>query len=160
MGKRSAENGYHRSATDSVTTPKYITDALCREFGVQKMFDPCPYDPLFNKDTSVDGLTIPWASPVTFVNPPYSKPRKWLLKARDVWKQGKTVILLLKAESMGSQYFKYAEGAEIRVIDHHVKFGNYKNKAPFTNILVIFHANKTSQKWRRTNLELDQQKQS
>ena len=94
-----------KSNTNSVHTPAYIIDALRKEFGTD-LFDPCPFDEKWNKLASVDGLTIPWEGPVVFINPPYKSPRKWFERAREVWQQGKTVILLVKAEIVGSKYFK------------------------------------------------------
>lgn len=145
-------SGYANSHTNSVHTPGYITESLKKEFGVDSLFDPCPYDPLWNKLTSTDGLAIDWPAPVVFVNPPYRNPKPWLLKAREVWHTGVTVILLLKAEVVGSRYFKYSEGAEIRFINHHIRFPQYKKKAPFSNMLVVFHANKIMKTWCLTDM--------
>ena len=129
-----------RNKRDSVRTPDYILQALKNEFG-SELFDPCPYNPYFDKDKDTNGLLIPWG-PVTFVNPPYSNVRPWLEKARDEHELGKTVILLLKVGSLATNYFPpCAKAAELRFFNHRVQFPEYKNVALFGSMLVLFHAN-------------------
>jgi len=157
-------SGYNNSSTDSVRTPPYITDAIKAEFNVDSLWDPCPLDPLWDREKCFNGLSVPWEGDVIFINPPYSSPKKWLIRAREEWLKGKTIILLVKAEIVGSQYFKHAEGAEIRFINHHVRYPNYRKRAPFSNMLIIFHADKKCTDWKlvdmRSNVDQEQHSHS
>ena len=57
-------------------------------------FDPCPLD----DNPKFDGLSIDWRDK-TYVNPPYSKPLPWVLKAIEESKKGKRIVMLLKADT-------------------------------------------------------------
>ena len=75
------------------------------------------------------------------------------MKAREEWLKGaKTIILLVKAEIVGSQYFKHAEGAEIRFVNHHIRYPKYKKRAPFSNMLIIFHKDKKCKDWNMADM--------
>ena len=131
-----------RNKRDSVRTPEYILQALQSEFGTE-LFDPCPYNPNFDEDKDTNGLLIPWG-PVTFVNPPYSNVRPWLEKARDEHELGKTVILLLKVNSLATNYFPpCSQAVELRFFNHRVRFPDYNNVALFGSMLVVFRAKVT-----------------
>ena len=80
-------------------------DALEKEFEV-KFFDPAPYNPNFDSEKDVDGLKIPWSF-YTYVNPPYSNVGPWVKKAKEEHRQGKTIILLLKTDSVCKEYFRF-----------------------------------------------------
>ena len=132
---------------DSVATPQYILDALEDEFKV-KWFDPCPLNPHFDSEKDVDGLKIPWSF-YTFVNPPYSNVKPWVEKAKEEHRQGKTIVLLLKIDSICKDYFKKnCVGAELRFINHRVQFPNYKRPAMFSSVLVVFKAGCETNKYK------------
>ena len=73
--------------SDSRGTPKWIMPLF------ENWFDPCPLDlnPKFN------GLEIEWKDK-TYCNPPYTDTTKWVKKAIEEWKKGKTIILLTRAD--------------------------------------------------------------
>ena len=128
---------------DSVATPPYILDSLEKEYG-KKFFDPCPLNPHFDKDKDVDGLSVPWKD-FTYVNPPYSNVRPWLQKAQKENALGKTIVLLLKVDTLATNYFKqYTNDVELRFFNHRIKFPNYSRQAMFCSMLVIFGKNKSS----------------
>ena len=134
-----------KSSTDSVRTPKAILLAVKREFGA--FYDPAKFNPKFKADKDKDGLNTPW-KPVNFVNPPYSSVKPWFVKAHAEWRQGKTIIMLVKLSVLGTIYAKkYARGAEIRIFAEKISFPGYKRKAGFTNVLIIWRAKKRSTKW-------------
>ena len=127
--------------TDSVSTPQYILTALTSEFG--QLFDPCPLNPTFDPTVDVDGLTVPWGK-TTFVNPPYSNAKPWVLKAVAEHKLGKTVILLLKVDILPTAYFQQcADAVELRFFNHRIQFPGFERKARFASMLVVFK-NKTN----------------
>ena len=131
---------YYISKTNTVSTPPYLLKILTKEFG--PMFDPCPFNPKFNKKTDVDGLKIAWKQ-TNYVNPPYSCAKPWVTKAKREQDNGKTSILLLKLTTLGTQYMNAcAPTAELRVFSHPLIFPGYNGIARFTNVLIIFHADK------------------
>ena len=132
-----------KSKTDSVRTPQYIIDIVKKEFG-EILFDPAPYNPQFNPLKDVDGLKREWG-PVSFVNCPYSRVKPWFKKSREEWLKGKTIILFIKLQCLGTQYCRqYSPGAEVRVLTRKVTFEGYDGTALFNNIFVIWRAGKTS----------------
>jgi hypothetical protein len=133
------------SKTDSVRTPPFILKSIRREFG--RFFDPVPFNPTFNKTKNRDGLKIPWKK-VTFVNPPYSNVKPWVIKAREEWKLGKTVIMLLKLANLATSYGKLLKGAEIRIFAEKLSFPGYEGRAKFNSVLVILRKNRTSSKYK------------
>lgn len=94
--------------SDFWQTPQWLYDVLDAEFHFD--FDPCPANPSF------DGLTIPWGK-CNFVNPPYNridKP-KFIKKAYEEWKLGKTCVLLIPAATGTVQFHDVIQpSAEIR----------------------------------------------
>jgi hypothetical protein len=75
-------------AGDSFRTDMWILEMF------QGWFDPCPFDPRW----ATDGLALEWPNR-TFINPPYSSPMRWIKKAIEHNKEGKTIVLLLKHDS-------------------------------------------------------------
>lgn len=122
--------------SDSWLTPQWIIDL------VGECFDPCPFKPDFNAESDVDGLRIEWPQR-TFVNPPYSDVKVWVLKALREHKQGKTVIMLLKHDSSTKWYKMLHEaGAYILPIQGRLHFRNSldsscKMRASFPSILAV-----------------------
>lgn len=128
---------HYQSKTNSVSTPQYLLDLLKEEFG--PMFDPCPFNPHFNKIKDIDGLDIPWKK-TNYCNPPYNFPKPWVAKAQREQQKGNTTIMLLKLQSLGTQYMKrLADTAELRIFSHRLDFPGYDGCARFTNVLLIFH---------------------
>lgn len=108
-------------SSDDWATPKFIYYQAMKK----GMFDPCPLHSCF------DGLSIDWGSS-NFVNPPYSKLRKWVEKSIEQHKKGKSVILLIPART-DTQAFKmlYDYGSVINLITGRLCFNDGNKPAPF-----------------------------
>lgn len=121
---------------DSWITPQWILDL------VGDCFDPCPFNPNFDADDDADGLRMEWGSR-TFVNPPYSNVKVWVLKALREHEAGKTVIMLLKHDSSTKWYqMLHTAGAYFLPIQGRVNFRNshdssLKMRASFPSVLVV-----------------------
>jgi len=131
------------TASDHWATPKKLYDELNAEFNFD--FDPCPLHADF------DGLTIEWGNS-NFVNCPYNrqdKPR-FIQKAFDEWKKGKTVVLLIPSATGTKQFHDLIlPNAEIRFVRGRIAFcgvntkGEYvtTNKGKHDSMIVIFKGN-------------------
>ena len=127
-------------ASDHWKTPAYIYDPLNAEFKFD--FDPCPLYADF------DGLTMEWGES-NFINPPYNridKP-KFIQKAYDEWKKGKTCVLLIPAATGTAQFHDLIlPNAEIRFVRGRIAFEGIntkgelvtKNKGKHDSMIVIF----------------------
>ena len=133
------KTGHTPSSTDSVTTPKYVMDYLKKRFQVNEFYDPTPFNKDFDPKLNRDALTTDWGV-VTFCNPPYSNVRSFVKKAHEQWKKGKTVIMLIKLDNLGTRYFKdYGVGSEIIILSRKITFGGYNGTPRFSSVLVLFH---------------------
>ena len=127
---------------DNWKTPKWLYDQLNYEFNFD--FDPCP---LNNDIDKFNGLEIEWGRS-NFVNPPYSKglKDKFIMKAYDEWKKGKTVVMLLPVHTSTKIFHSVIYyNAEIRFLEGRVKYfgtddqGKLINGSPMhDSMLVIF----------------------
>lgn len=127
------------AVNDHWATPSYIYDPLHKEFNFD--FDPCPLNADF------DGLVIPWGRS-NFVNPPYNrfdKP-KFIKKAYEEWKAGKTCVLLIPAATGTAQFHDLIlPNAEIRFVRGRIAFKGYgqngyteTQKGKHDSMIVIF----------------------
>jgi len=115
------------ATSDHWATPKKLYDELNAVFNFD--FDPCPLHAEF------DGLTIEWGNS-NFVNPPYNrqdKPR-FIKKAFDEWKKGKTVVLLIPSATGTKQFHDLIlPNAEIRFVKGRIAFCGYNTKGEYTD---------------------------
>ena len=126
--------------SDHWETPNWLYKQLDDEFHFD--FDPCPLHADF------DGLAIDWGK-CNFVNPPYNrfdKP-KFIKKAFEEWRKGKTCVLLIPAYTGTADFHDYIlPHAEIRYLRGRVAFKGYnskgiyseKNKGRADSMVVIF----------------------
>lgn len=126
--------------SDHWQTPKWLYDKLNDEFNFD--FDPCPLNSTF------DGLKENWGER-NFINPPYNridKP-KFIQKAFDEWKKGKTCVLLIPSATGTKQFHDLIlPNAEIRFLKGRIAFCGYntkgeyttKNKGKHDSMIVIF----------------------
>jgi len=116
--------------SDNYKTPKWLMDLF------SNWYDPCP----LNNNPQIDGLRVNWINK-TYVNPPYSNPLKWVEKAIEEHKKGKTIALLLKLDC-STRWFRALvdNGAHIMFINERVKFND--KAPPFPNALFILSQNK------------------
>ena len=129
-----------KSKTDKWATPPEVLTPLNAEFHFNH--DPCP---ITWEQGDADGLTTEWGSS-TFCNPPYSSVAKWIKKAHDEWKKGKTVVMLINAITDTKAFHEYIYGkAELRFIKGRIKFIDPQNPtkkqpAPKPSMIVVFRA--------------------
>ena len=127
-----------KSKSDKWQTPKDFYDKLNDEFHFN--FDPCPID---WETTDLDGLLMEWDT-VTFVNPPYSKVAKWIEKAHQEWKKGKTIVMLINGVTDTIAFHKYIYGqAELRFVKGRIRFikpdsTDKPTPSPKPSMVVIF----------------------
>ena len=120
----------------ALSTDKYETDTWIRAiFPVETWFDPCPID--WNKDLHACGLAMDWRNN-TFVNPPYSNPLPWVLKAIEENRiAGHTIVLLLKHDSSTEWYRTLHEaGAKFLLVNGRLKYGTNRGAA-FPSLLAV-----------------------
>lgn len=134
-----AQNEVH----DHWATPKHIYDQLDQEFNFD--FDPCPLHSSFN------GLEVEWGKS-NYVNPPYNrrdKP-KFIKKAYDQWRKGKTCVLLIPVKTSTYDFHEYIlPHAEIRFLKGRPKFLEHGKEGKFAGrndiMICIFDGSKNGQ---------------
>ena len=132
--------GLFTSLSPHWATPKGLYQELDAEFKFND--DPCP---LHSKE---DGLARAWGTS-TFVNPPYGREiGKWISKAYEESKQGKTIVMLIPSRTDTAWWHDYVMKAEqIRFIRGRLKFvrsserESYSGSAPFPSCIAIFKGN-------------------
>jgi phage N-6-adenine-methyltransferase len=108
-----------KSKNDKWMTPPEVYDPLNVEFRFN--YDPCP---ITWKEGDADGLSADWGTS-TFCNPPYSATAKWIKKASDESKKGKTVVMLINAVTDTVAFHEHIYNkAEVRFIRGRIKFIN------------------------------------
>ena len=114
---------------------QYATDERILQL-FNDWFDPCP----LNVNPEFDGLKIDWKDK-TYVNPPYSKPLDWVLKAIEENKKGKLIVMLLRMDT-STRWFKELQEANAVFlwINGRLRFNNSK-PANFPSMLVILNNN-------------------
>lgn len=128
----------YQKKNDDCATPKWLKDSLFKDW-----FDPCPL--AIGGCFEIDGLNRPWKDR-TYVNPPYSEPRKWVKKAIEENKKGKTIALLLKLDCSTNWFRDLIEaGAHIVLINERLGF-NEGPSAPFCNAVFILYALNANQR--------------
>ena len=111
----------------------YATDERIMQL-FNDWFDPCP----LNEDPKYDGLKIEWKNK-TYVNPPYSKPLPWVIKAIEENKKGKLIVMLLRMDT-STKWFKLLQEnkAVFLWINGRLRFNNLK-PANFPSMLAILN---------------------
>jgi phage N-6-adenine-methyltransferase len=128
--------------TDEWATPIKTFLELDREFSFE--LDTCATPEnakcarFYTKDDS--GLDKEWASR-NWCNPPYSRVKYWVLKARREQLKGNLTVMLIPARTdtaffHDSIYNK--PDVEYRFVRGRLKFGDAKDSAPFPSMIVIF----------------------
>ena len=121
--------------TDTWATPKWLMELF------SDWYDPCP----LNNNPKIDGLSLGWKDK-TYINPPYSSPLKWVEKAIEESKKGRTIAMLLKVDT-STRWFSLIQNynkAHILWINKRLKFrnpnGNNEESSPagFPSMIVIF----------------------
>jgi len=119
------------SGHDNWATPKELYRALDEEFHFTD--DPCP---LMGADNA-DGL-LRERGDVVYMNPPYSKPEPWVMKAVIEMRRGKTIVGLLRGDTSTKWFHKWVlPYAELRFIKGRLRF-NDVGPAPFASIIAVW----------------------
>lgn len=126
-----------RKTNDEYATPDWIKNGLFKGW-----YDPCP---LGIGLVDRDGLNSDWVGDKIFVNPPYSRPLPWILKAIAESRKGKIVALLVKHDSSTEWWAKLHEaGAYFLPIMGRLQFvaqkGRRKDRkatAPFPSVIAL-----------------------
>jgi len=117
---------------DNWNTPEWLMRHFCR------CYDPCPEVPL------EDGLKCDWSSPA-YVNPPYSEPKKWIMKAIEQQRKGVDVVMLLRVDASTGWYKMLIEaGAHIAYFNERLHFSGSVNGPPFCSMLAFLEAVKSN----------------
>lgn len=127
-------------SNDNYRTDERIMDIF------KDWFDPCPYDHDYNINPAKHNGLFPEWPDRTYVNPPYSNPLPWVLKAIKESKKGKTIVMLLKMDT-STKWFKELQeaGAIFLWVNGRLKF-NTGSSAPFPSMIAILNKDKfTSQ---------------
>ena len=131
-----------KSKSDKWGTPPEVYAPLNDEFKFN--YDPCPLD---WQPGDPDGLLTDWGTS-TFCNPPYSDVSKWVKKAHDEWKTGKTVVMLINAITDTKAFHEYIYGvAEVRFVKGRIKFIDPANPtkrapSPRASMIVVFRGHR------------------
>ena len=123
-------------------TPQWLYNELNNEFNFD--FDPCPN---FSK---FDGLSIEWGKS-NFINPPYDRMNKpkFIQKAYNEWKKGKTCVLLIPSSTSTKQFHDLIlPNAEIRFLRGRIAFvagglprdSNATKKGKHDSMIAIFRS--------------------
>ena len=117
--------------SDNRATPQWLKNIF------SDWFDPCPLNP----NPEIDGLSIEWKDK-SFVNPPYSSPAKWVYKAIEENKKGKTIVLLMRFDPT-TKYFRALIEKNAHLfysgerLWFHNPFSNTNYASPFPSILIV-----------------------
>ena len=112
---------------DDVETPDWLMNHF------SKHYDPCTI-----KNNNPVGLIENWKNP-TYVNPPYSKPLKWVEKAILESRKGVNVVMLLRCDPSTKWYRLLIENkAHISYFNERVKFKGYENKSSNFATMLVF----------------------
>jgi len=120
--------------SDNYETDKWISDLFF------DYYDPCPFNPIWTQGVDIDGLQSDWSRyPKIFINPPYSNPMPWALKAIETKQKNPNhiIVMLLKNDS-STRYYRalHEHGSEFLFPYGRLKFRSGKS-APFSSVLVI-----------------------
>lgn len=132
---------------DSIETPMWLFESLNDEFHFDH--DPCPMN-WEKQDPSTrqpDGLLpeTEWGD-CSFVNPPFSHIKKWIVKGLEESRKGKTVVFLLSAR-INTKYWKelvWKHACEVRLLSGFISFKGHDKPLPIPMSVVIYDTRRKS----------------
>lgn len=132
------------SKTDLWETPQELFDELNKEFNFDIDVCALPENAKCDKfyTPEMNGLSQ-LLNGVCWCNPPYGRNvSKWVYKAwGSSYALGTTVVMLLPARTDTKWFHDYIYNqnhVEVRFIRGRLKFGGFKNSAPFPSMIVVF----------------------
>ena len=134
--------GMYSSKSDMWGTPKKTFDELNAEF--QFTLDVCAVPEnakcavYFTPE--INGLVQDWIG-TCWMNPPYGRQiGNWVEKAHRESEKGNTVVALLPSRTDTKWFHNHINGiAEIRFLQGRLCFNDAEGRAPFPNMVVIWH---------------------
>jgi phage N-6-adenine-methyltransferase len=143
---------HYSSATPEWATPQWLFDRLNAEFHFTLDVCATPENAkcarYFTKEQ--DGLAREWTG-VCWMNPPYGRQvGKWVKKAFDQAADGVTTVCLLPARTDTRWFHQYCAKGDVQFIKGRLYFGDGEGRAPFPNMIVIFHGHLDPGKQMRT----------
>lgn len=130
------------SKSDEWATPQWLFDELDAEFHFDLDVCALPENAKCERFYTPDdnGLAQPWDGDAIWCNPPYGRRvGKWVAKAEEAWRDGKTVVMLLFAKTDTKWFHDHIYGrAEIRFIKGRLRFGGAQLNAPYPSMVVVF----------------------
>lgn len=130
------------SKSDEWATPQWLFDELDAEFHFDLDVCALPENAKCERFYTPDdnGLVQPWDGDAIWCNPPYGRRvGKWVAKAEEVWRNGKTVVMLLFSRTDTKWFHDHIYGkAEIRFIKGRLRFGGSQLNAPYPSMVVVF----------------------
>ena len=129
--------------TDERSTPQWLFDALNKEFHFT--LDVCASAENHKCESYytivTNGLSLPWAPKVCWMNPPYSELTSWLYKLEAEVKLGATVVGLLPVDTSTKWFHRYVwpetPHRQVRFLNKRLKF-EHENSAKFANMVVVW----------------------
>ena len=136
-------------ASDEWSTPPDLWRTLHEEFGFTLDAAATQENTTCVRffDRRVDALTVSWENAVVWLNPPYSKCRPFLAKAKQEAQAGATVVCLVPSRTDTKWWHESVwdtarhqprPGGEVRFVKGRLRFGPGTGTAPFPSALVIF----------------------
>jgi len=131
-----------KAKTNEWETPQTLFDELNNEFhftvDVCATKENAKVSNYYTKEQ--DGLSQDWTGETVWCNPPYGRQmQKWIHKCYEHFVNGGSAVMLIPSRTDTKAFHDYIYGkAEIRFIKGRLKFGNSKENAPFSSMIVVF----------------------
>jgi hypothetical protein len=146
--------------SDRYFSPAWLIEATIEQFGAIDL-DPC-HDPdpaCLIKATKVydirkgeDGLVLPWAGKVVYLNPPYSSVLPWVIRAAQHAQAGGEVLALINASTDTAAWQSYVlVHGEVCLLSKRVAFGKPGSMKTTPNPMAsaVVHFGKNVEAFRR-----------
>ncbi len=128
--------GIKYKESDNWESPGWILDLF------EGFYDPCPLMDGGFEMNFINGLESNWKKK-NYVNPPYSNPKPWVIKAIEENKKGKLVVMLLPVDTTTEWYLMLKNaGAHIILPNERLKFNGSKTPARWGCMIAILDKEK------------------
>ena len=143
---------------DSVKTPVWLKQWVTSKYG--KWWDPVPFKPSWDPAKNFNALVHEWKTNVIYMNSPYSTSKKFLERAVEQRKPGRTIICLTKTDIMFSTYFEelVKNVSEIFIIYPRIKFPGFSKGALFMSMLLVMKGTRKVENPKVRLLSIDEMK--
>jgi phage N-6-adenine-methyltransferase len=116
---------------DCWSTPEWLIEWTRAELGWSQFdFDPCAAPDTakasdYISEETGDGLSLPWRGNAVWMNPPFSRQKRWLLKASRESRENRLKIAALVLPSFDAAYWRPAvweSAAELWMLEGRIAF--------------------------------------